>query len=206
LVSQNDAKQYANYFKKDSVVLFPTDTVVGLGCRFDSAEAISRIRKLKGIVDKNPLAVLISDKKQLDFLKVRRSPLSNILMQEFWPGALTIVLTAENAYPCSGDGNSIGLRMPDAEFLRKIIETIGVPLAATSANLHNSPAPAKLKDVGDPLRAEVDHIVEFETASSGLASTVVRIEGGILKIMREGAITGKEILEAVGDRFESTGI
>jgi L-threonylcarbamoyladenylate synthase len=185
---------------KAAVVLFPTDTVVGLGCRFDSEAAISRIRRIKGIDEKNPLAVLISDEKQLDTLKVRRSHLSNLLIGRFWPGGLTFVLSSELSFPCSGEGNTLGLRMPDADYLRKIIDMIGVPIAATSANLHGQPAPGSLRDVDLQISKEADHMIDVKITSSGIPSTVVKIEGGLLRIIREGAVTSDEINAVVGAR------
>jgi L-threonylcarbamoyladenylate synthase len=197
-----DLKSFASYFKADDVVLFPTDTVIGLGCRFDSVDGIAKIRKIKGIVDHNPLAVLISDVKQLDLLKVRRSRLTNLIIENFWPGALTLVLTSEVAYPCSGDANTIGLRMPDADFLRKIIDLAGYPLATTSANAHGRPAPSRLEEVSGSLRKLVDHVIDYELAPIGLPSTVVRIEGGNFRILRDGAITLDELSSVVGEKFE----
>jgi L-threonylcarbamoyladenylate synthase len=197
-----DLKKYAGYFKGDGVVLFPTDTIIGLGCRFDSSDGIAKIRKIKGIMDRNPLAVLISDQKQLEMLQVRRSRLANLLMDHFWPGALTIVLTSEIPFPCSGEANTLGLRMPDADFLRRIIDMVGAPIAATSANPHGHHAPARLEEVSGLLRKQVDHTIEYEVKPIGLPSTVVKIEGGILRIMREGAITRDEISGIVGDKFE----
>ncbi len=201
MLNSKTLKQYAGFFDDDSVVLFPTDTVVGVGCRFNSVDGIARIREIKGIVGRNPLAVLISEEKQLEMLKVRRSQLSNILMSKFWPGALTVVLTAEESYPCSGEANTIGLRMPDADLLRKIINMVGVPLAATSANFHGRPAPVKLQDVDKAFSSLVDHVIDTDLNSVGLPSTVIKIEGGVLRILREGAITKDEICSVVGDKF-----
>lgn len=198
--SSAEIKTYAGYFRKEAVVLFPTDTVVGLGCRFDSETAISRIRRIKGIEEKSPLAVLISSERQLDLLKVRRSHLSNKLIEAFWPGGLTVVLSAEQSYPCSGEENTLGLRMPDADVLRKIIDVVGVPLAATSANLHGHPAPARLGDVDAQLRKMADHVINIRLDVVGRPSTVVKIEGGILRVLREGAITRDEINEVLGER------
>ena len=204
--NSNQIKKFASYFNDDSLVLFPTDTVVGLGCRFDSATAIAKIRKLKGIVGKNPMAILISDLSQLDLLQVRRSKLSNLIMQKFWPGGVTIVLTSEIALPCSGESNSIGLRMPDSEVLRKIIDKVGVPLAATSANLHGQPAPARMPEVSLYFRNEVDQVIEFEITPVSLASTVISIEAGNLRVIREGAVTKEDLYNAIGDRFEPSEI
>jgi len=198
LITAQELKLFASYFKSNSIVIFPTDTVIGIGCRYDSPQAISKIRQIKGIVDKNPLAVLISNESQLDTLKVRRSSISNLLMQKFWPGALTLVLTSENVYPCSGEANSIGIRMPDSDLLRKIIEAVGVPLATTSANFHGRPAPANMDAIDKPFRKMVDHIIDLEFKPIGQASTVVKVEGGSLRVIREGAVTKDEICQAVG--------
>jgi len=202
VINSQDLKLFANFFSNDSVVLFPTDTVVGVGCRFDSIEGIAKIRKIKGIVNRSPLAVLISNEAQLELLKIRRSRLSNLVMSKFWPGALTVVLTSEEGFACSGEANTIGLRMPDADLLRKIIDMVGVPLATTSANFHGDVAPAKLEDVNKAFKSLVDHIIEYDLTPVGLPSTVIRIEGGVLKILRQGAVTKEEIYSVVGDRFE----
>lgn len=193
-------RNYAEYFSDDNVVLFPTDTVPGIGCRFDSAAAIARIRQIKGIVDKAPLAVLISDLAQLELLKVRRSRLSNLLMEKLWPGGLTIVLTSEESFPCSGEANSLGIRMPDVDLLRRIIEIVGAPLAATSANFHNQPAPRTIDAVDKGLLKQIDHVIKLDLLPCGRASTVVKIEGGLLKFIRQGAITENEIREIIEGR------
>ncbi len=199
--SQQISHKYASYFKKDSVVLFTTDTVVGLGCRFDSSKAIERIRQAKGIDADKPLAVLISNFSQLDELNVTQSSLSRLLIEKFWPGALTIVLTSEKNYPCSGEGNSIGLRMPDLDILRETIDLVGVPLAATSANLHGQPAPVVIKEVDKRFKRVADHTIDLNIKPVGLPSTVVKVEGGMVRVLREGSITRDDIAGIVGDRI-----
>ena len=92
------------------------------------------------------------------------------------------------------------MRMPDADVLRKIIDVVGVPLAATSANLHGHPAPARLGDVDAQLRKMADHVINIRLDVVGRPSTVVKIEGGILRVLREGAITRDEINEVLGER------
>jgi len=202
LAQTSDIKLFVEYFKNDWVVIFPTDTVVGLGCRFDSVDGIARIRQIKRITAKNPMAVLISEYEQLDMLQVRRSKLSNFLMQRFWPGGLTIVLSSDLEYPCSGQGNTLGVRMPDVDFLRRIVSALGVPIVATSANIHNHPTPARIEEVETSFRKKVDRVIKFDVKPNGLPSTVVRIEGGILKVQREGAITQQEIFQSMGTEFE----
>jgi L-threonylcarbamoyladenylate synthase len=191
--------KYAEFIRKGKIALFPTDTVVGIGCRFDSKESIAGLRAIKGIRDSDPIAVLISTVQQLDILKIRRSRLSNLLAEKFWPGGLTLVLSSDDRFPCSGSGNTLGLRMPDVDSLRKIIEMAGVPLAATSANFHGQPSPDRMEKVDASILDSVDGTFDIPASLMGLPSTVVKFEGGEIKIIREGAIPSRDIYDAVAE-------
>lgn len=192
-VKLTDPVKIASLFNKEAVMLFPTDTVVGLGCRFDSEASIARIREIKGIKVQNPLAVLVSSLEDLDRLKMRKSRVFKTLSDKMWPGGLTIVLSSENSYNCCGYGNTLGLRMPDSDLMRKIIKMSGTPIAATSANFHGAPPPASVDHVDARIVEKVDYVLDLPIKGIGLPSTVVRIEAGELKIIREGAISSEEI-------------
>lgn len=194
-------KKYAESVRKGKILLFPTDTVAGIGCRFDSAESISRLRVLKGLSETSPIAVLIASPEQLPALGIGKNRLVMMLMDRFWPGALTIILTSEKQFPCSGPGNTLGLRMPDSDNLRRIIETAGLPLAATSANLHGRPTAAGLKAVDRAIVKKADLTLDFPVRSSGRASTVVRFEAGEPMIVREGTITRREVYDALSEEI-----
>lgn len=187
----------AGYFKKGSVILFPTDTVAGVGCLFDSPEGISRIRELKKIKTENPLAVLIPSIDYLDSLKIRRGRIINRLIESLWPGGLTIVLSSENNYACSGEGNTLGLRIPEPDLMRKIIKKVGTPIVATSANFHGDPPPAGIKDVRPEIAEMVDYVADLPIKGVGLPSTVVKLEAGEIRIIRKGAVSTDEIEQAM---------
>ncbi len=191
--------KYAEFIRKGKIALFPTDTVVGIGCRFDSEKGIAKLRAIKDIKDSDPIAVLVSSVQQLDILRIRRSRLSNLLAEKFWPGGLTLVLSSEDRFPCSGAGNTLGLRVPDVDSLRKIIELAGVPLAATSANFHGRPAPGRMEDVDAAIVKSVNGTFDIPARPVGLPSTVVRLEGGELKVIREGVIPSADIYSTVSE-------
>jgi len=193
----SDPAEIARRFSRGAVMLFPTDTVVGLGCRFDSARGITKIREIKGIKDENPLAVLISSIEDIDALDVRRSRIFNHLIDKMWPGGLTIVLSSETRYACCGNRNTLGLRMPDTDLMRKIIRMSGAPIAATSANLHGAPPPATIEEVESEIMKGVDYVLDLPIKGVGLPSTVVKIEAGEVQIIRMGAIPSEEINEAL---------
>ncbi|UCC81215.1 MAG: threonylcarbamoyl-AMP synthase [Candidatus Zixiibacteriota bacterium] len=190
-----DPQKIVSLINEGAVILFPTDTVVGLGCRFDSGQSISRIREIKGIKTENPFAILVSSVDDLDDLNIRKSRVFNKLVEKMWPGGLTVVLSSENNYPCCGEGNTLGLRMPDNDFVRKIIEMAGKPIAATSANFHGISPPARIEDVDSRIAKKVDYILEIPVKGIGLPSTVVKIEAGDVRIIREGAISSEEIID-----------
>ncbi|UCE66158.1 MAG: threonylcarbamoyl-AMP synthase [Candidatus Zixiibacteriota bacterium] len=190
-----DPEKIASLFVEGAVILFPTDTVIGLGCRFDSEDSISRIREIKGIKTENPLAVLVSSLDDLIDLKVRKSRVFNKLIEKMWPGGLTVVLSSEDSYACCGEGNTLGLRMPDSDLVRKIIIMAGIPIAATSANFHGVPPPARIEDVDSRIIKKVDYVLDLPVKGVGLPSTVVKIEAGDIRIIREGAISSEEIFE-----------
>jgi L-threonylcarbamoyladenylate synthase len=173
---------------------------VGLGCRYDSEEGIARIREIKRIKESSPLAVLISSLDQIDELEIRKSKIFKNLAEKLWPGGLTIVISSEKTFPCSGNSNTIGLRMPDSDVLCEIIEKTGHPLAATSANFHGKPAPKLLKDVDPEIIKKADHQIKLPIKPIGLASTVITIEAGDIRVIREGAIPKTDIIAALSEK------
>jgi L-threonylcarbamoyladenylate synthase len=193
----SDPDKIASHFNEEAVMLFPTDTVVGLGCRFDSEESIARIREIKGIKEENPLAVLISSIEDIDKLKMRKSRVFKVLSDKMWPGGLTIVLSSENSYNCCGYGNTLGLRMPDSDLMRKIIKMSGTPIAATSANFHGAPPPVSVENIDARIVDKADYVLDLPIKGIGLPSTVVRIEAGEARIIREGAISSEEISRVI---------
>ncbi len=193
----NDPEKIAGLLKDGALIIFPTDTVVGLGCRFDSEEGISRIRKIKGVNSGNPLAALISSVDDLDKLRMRRNRNLNKVIDKLWPGGLTVVLTSENSYPCGGNGNTLGLRMPDSALLRKIIMMTGAPIAATSANFHGDPPPSAIGKVNSKILKQADYILDIPIKGIGLASTVIRFEAAEVEIIREGSVSADEIFDSM---------
>lgn len=193
----SDPDKIAGLFNEGAVMIFPTDTVAGLGCRFDSQEGVNRIRELKGVSSSSPFAVLISSIDDLNELQIRKSRIFNCLVKKLWPGGLTIVLSSENKYVCCGKGNTLGLRMPDAAFMRKIIKKVGAPIAATSANFHGDPPPSRVEDVKSEIIEKVDYVLDIPIKGVGLPSTVVKLEAGDVKIIREGAVSSDEIFSAL---------
>lgn len=170
------------------VVVLPTDTVYGLAAHPGRPGAVARIYALKRRAEEKPLALLASREEAIAALGGALSPAARRLAQRFWPGALTIVAD------CAGRAE--GVRIPDHELARAVIEACGGLLRVTSANLSGA-APAltaadAMRDVG----AGADLVIDGGAAGGGTASTVVRDAPGGLNILRAGAIPAAAI-EAV---------
>lgn len=178
--------------KNGGVVAVPTDTVYGLGAKFDDQEAIARIFKLKGRAKEKALVVLIGELSQLERLQVKPTGIALKLMEKFWPGPLTIVLKKEG-----GDENeSIGLRFPDHDFLCHLINLVG-PMAVTSANISGKPPALNIEEVLNYFPNELDLIIDGGKSKTNMVSTVIDCISEIPKILRHSAISEEDMMKTL---------
>ena len=158
------------------VIIFPTETVYGIGALLTKEEAVKRIYEIKKRSPDKPLQVLIADPKQAEALAQEISKKAQELMGKYWPGPLTLIFKAAS-------GNSVGIRMPKHDWLLKLIKKTG-PLAASSANLSGEPDPVSAGEV----KIEADLLVDGGKCQLGEASTVVDVSVDPPLILREGKI------------------
>lgn len=179
--------------ERGGVVVFPTETVFGLGGRLDRAQAIDRIFTLKGRARDKPLQVLLASAGRVGEV-AHLSPDAERLAALFMPGPLTIVLPAREGVPDLGARGSVGVRVPDHPVAVELLEASG-PLAATSANRSGQATQPTLDGVRRVFGDAVDAYVDGQVGS-GPASSVVSLVEGEPELLREGAI-GRTELEAV---------
>ncbi|HYK08116.1 MAG TPA: L-threonylcarbamoyladenylate synthase [Candidatus Eisenbacteria bacterium] len=179
--------------KSGGIVLLPTDTVFGICCRIDNNKALERLFAIKKRENSQAVPILVSS---TDMVKEYAQPFNEKiekLMEQYWPGGLTIVIKAkkEKVLPLvRGDGDTVGVRIPDSVSLFQIIEEVGVPITGTSANFHGLPSVKNWKDLDPRLVQLVDYVLE-EDSLGGTASTVVDCSEENWKILRQGAVTIK---------------
>ena len=182
---------------RGGVIAFPTDTFYGLGANPFNELAVAHIFKIKNRAPQKPILVLIASMKQLDLLASEVTPEAARLMQSLWPGPLTLLFKALPHLPkklIAGTGK-IGVRLPAHEFLHHLIEGIGHPITATSANISGRPS-ARTADELVNCQAEIDLIVDGGMTSGGKESTVLDTTVSPPILLREGAISKAQI-EAV---------
>ena len=195
----NKISEAADEIKKGNLVLFPTETVYGIGANALDEKAVSKIFIAKGRQSDNPLIVHISN---LDMLKDLVSEVGEIekkLIDNFWPGPLTIIFNKKNVIPnnVSANLNTVGIRMPSNIIARELIEKAQLPIAAPSANISGKPSGTLIEDIIEELDGKVDYIIDAGITDIGVESTVVRVIENKVHILRPGKIT-KEDFERIG--------
>jgi L-threonylcarbamoyladenylate synthase len=186
----------ASIIKKGGVVVFPTDTVYGIGCDPYSDSSVERIFAIKGRQDDKPLPVLaasIADAEKV----VKLSKAGEVLAKKFWPGALTIV--APLADPKISDRvlagrRSLAVRVPANKCVLDLLSMCNY-LVGTSANPSGRPAPKSAQEVA---LEGYDALLVDKNALIGMESTIVDVTTGTPKIIRQGAISAGEIEKVLG--------
>lgn len=185
--------------KAGKLVVFPTDTVYGIGADAFNKSAVEKIFDAKGRDSKKPLQVLIADKKDLDFIAEEKSDMLYRLVEKFMPGALTIVMPAKKDFPrwvtCGLD--TVGVRMPANTLALEMIKAFGKPISATSANISGMPDPKDAQQVIEYLDGKIDLILDGGATPDNVPSTVLDISVNPPKILRQGKISAEEIDEVL---------
>ena len=201
---QQGIKEAARLLQAGEVVAFPTETVYGLGADALNARAVEKIFLAKGRPQDNPLIVHIAQPEQAAEL-AQITPLAEKLMESFWPGPLTIVMRKKDAVPLevTAGMDTVGIRLPENEYARKLILAAKTPIAAPSANVSGYPSPTRAQHVYHDLKGKIPLILDGGACSVGVESTVVNATGESCVILRPGGVTAEMIAEVLGkDRVQ----
>jgi len=169
------------------VVIIPTETVYGLAADARNVHAVEKIRELKGREETKPFQLLSHDVETVRSSSLSWNERVERLARAFWPGPLTVVI----------DG--VGWRIPDHAFLRELLHAFGRPVAATSANKAGEPPARSCEEAVAPFQGKIHLALNGGHGSVGKPSSVVKIEGSKLEILREEAIAREE-LQSCWDR------
>lgn len=173
------------------IIIFPTDTAFGIGCRIDKIDAIEKLFKLRKRPINQATPVLISSIDMAsEYVDKIPEEVKEKLINKYWPGALTIILKAKKEKVpelVRGNGENVGLRMPNNSNLLKIIEDIKVPILGPSANFHGEKTPYEYEDLDKELLSLVDYVLEGECLIKK-ASTVIDCTKSPWQVLRKGAI------------------
>lgn len=194
-IKKDELQNVARAIKEGKLVVFPTETVYGIGADATNDQAVENIFKAKGRPQDNPLIVHISNYNMLESIVKEVTPVEKKLMESFWPGPFTIILKCkENLSKIVTAGlDTVGVRMPDNEIALKIIESSNTPIAAPSANVSGRPSGTNITDIYNELNEKVDYFVDGGNTPIGVESTVVKVDSGVVNILRPGKISLEDI-------------
>lgn len=198
-----EIKQVAEEIKNGNLVIFPTETVYGIGANAFNEEACKNIFKAKGRANDNPLIVHVCNEEMISKVAKEPNELERRLIKEFCPGPFTIILKAKDIIPnvVTAGLDTVGIRMPSNKIASKLIEYANTPIAAPSANASGKPSGTKIEDIKKEFDGKVSAIIDFGMVDIGLESTVVKVIKNKVRILRPGKVT-KEDIEKLGIEVE----
>lgn len=199
-VDDSKIEDAAKIIKNGGLVVFPTETVYGIGANGLNQEAIEKIYIAKRRKQDNPLILLVSNRKMLEEIVEDITQVEEKLIKAFWPGPLTIIFKRKSCVPdiVTGGLDTVGVRLTSGEIALKIIQACGFPIAAPSANVSGKPSGTSIEEIFEELKDKVDCILDAGKTQDGLESTVVRVIDGVPTILRPGKITPEQIENVVG--------
>ncbi|MCW6111482.1 L-threonylcarbamoyladenylate synthase [Clostridium sporogenes] len=202
-IDEHVISKAGNILRQGGLVVFPTETVYGLGANALDKDSVKKIFEAKGRPQDNPLIVHISKVKDIEKLVEEIPPIAQKLMDKFWPGPMTIILKKKDIIPneTSAGLDSIGIRMPSNKIAMELISMAGVPIAAPSANLSGKPSPTDLETCIEDLDGRVNMILGGDNSEVGVESTVIDCTINPPCILRPGGITLEMLKEVESDIY-----
>lgn len=189
----------AKIIKNGGIVVFPTETVYGIGVNGLDKQAIERLYKIKKRPTDKPISLLVSDMQMIEYLAKDISDIEYRIMRAFFPGPLTIILKKKEIIPdiLTANKNTVGIRMPSDKIAQKIIEYVKSPIATTSANISGNLSGIEIKDIINDFGQNVDYYIDSGKSKIGTGSTIVEVINGIPCILRKGSITEEQIYNCI---------
>lgn len=194
-------KKPAEMIKEGKIVIFPTETVYGIGTNGLKSDSIKKIYEIKKRDFNKPISLLVNSIKMIESVAKNISDLEYALINRFCPGPFTIILKKKEEVPdiLTANGDTVGIRMPDSLIARILIDYSGVPIATPSANISGKPSGTSVDNIMKDFKDSVDCIIDNGESKLGVASTIVKVENENPIILREGSIKKDEIFDFVNN-------
>ena len=195
-----ELKIVCNLIKNGELVIFPTETVYGIGANALDENAVAKIFLAKGRPADNPLIVHIADRKTIEKIAKDITEVEQKLIDAFMPGPFTIILKKKDVLPSNVTGglDTVAVRMPNNVIAKAIIQFSNCPIAAPSANISGRPSGTDIEEIRQELEGKVSAIIDGGKTDIGLESTVVKVVDETTIILRPVNKTSEDIKSFVG--------
>ncbi|MBQ2835937.1 MAG: threonylcarbamoyl-AMP synthase [Clostridia bacterium] len=185
----------AELIKQGKIVVFPTETVYGIGTNGLDKQAVERLYEVKQRPLNKPISLLVSNMEMVNEIARDITDIEYKIMEKFFPGPLTIILKKKDIVPdiVTAGRDTVGVRMPSGEIAKKLVETAGTPIAAPSANISGEPSGTNIQQIKKNFGGKADFFIDGGINEIGLASTIVKVIDEKPVILRQGSITLEQI-------------
>jgi L-threonylcarbamoyladenylate synthase len=196
---QKAMEEAAACIRRGGVIVYPTETLYGIGADAFDGEAVRRVQAVKQREEKKPVLVIIDTEDRLMQLTSEVSEVAGTLIRKFWPGPLTLVFAALPTIPAeiTQGTNAIGVRLPSSALCRELVRSAGRPITSTSANLSGQPTPRTVREMQSMLREGVDLFLDAGELPESKPSTVVDVSTNLPRLLRKGAIPTERLVQVV---------
>ena len=194
-IEDEKLKDSAQTLKNGGIVVFPTETVYGIGANIWDEVAVKRLYEVKQRPFSKPISLLVSSIDMINEVAKDITELEYALMKEFFPGPFTIILKKKDIVPniVTANLDTVGIRLPANEIALRLIQYAEIPIATTSSNISGKPSVTNLGDVMSEFEGKVDCFINGGPSEIGVASTIVQVIDGKVHILREGSISKAQI-------------
>lgn len=190
-------KEIVEVIKSGGVVIMPTDTIYGIIADATNEYAIQRVYEMKKRNENKPMLMLVNSIKMLEKYVSSISDIERKLIDELWPGALTIIFKKRNVSDLlTGGLDTVGIRFPDNKLLIDIMNELNVPLLSTSVNVSGDESATCINNINNLILDNVDYVYDMGECK-GEPSTIVVVDNNELKVLREGVIKSNEIFDII---------
>jgi L-threonylcarbamoyladenylate synthase len=185
----------ARIIMQGGIAIYPTETVYGIGVRFDDQQALQRLFELKNRDQHKPVLLLLSRADDLARISSQIPPETQILTERFWPGPLTLVVpAAENLSDLvTGGGQTVGCRVSSSPAAARLMSACGIPITSTSANLSGGANPTSISEISADILEKADIVIDAGPSPGSTPSTVYDISQKPFRLVRAGVIPETDI-------------
>lgn len=189
----------AQIIKNGGLVIFPTETVYGIGTNALNSKAVKKLYEVKKRPYEKPISLLVNSIEMIENIAKDITKLEYELIKNFFPGPLTIILKKKENISniVTANKETVGVRMPQNDIALKLIEYAGVPIATPSANISGKPSGTNMKDIMRDFEKKVEYFIDNGSSKIGQASTIIQIIDETPYILRKGAISELEIKKVI---------
>ena len=200
ILTKDDLDLAKDELEHNGLVIFPTETVYGLGANALNSLAVSKIFKAKNRASNNPLIVHLKNTSEIEKYAVINNDIEKKLINSFMPGPFTLILEKKDIIPSNVTCNldTVGIRVPIDPTAHKLLDILDFPIAAPSANVSTKPSGTNIYDIIPEFENSVNYIIDGGDSRIGLESTVCKVIDGIPTILRPGFITKEDIIDVIG--------